>query len=73
MSRNAKDVVVGELLYLILGQIIVLLIVVGRGILFGEWYKEYTNIFLAGFLVYLFLLILRGLIKISKNMRKRGF
>jgi len=72
MSRKIKDVIISEVLFLIIAEILVLLVIVGRGILFGEWYQEYYNIFLAGLIVYLFLLILRGLIRISRRMRKRG-
>ena len=72
MSRKIKNVLIGEILFLIIAQIIVLLVIVGRGILFGVWYKEYDNILLFGIVVYLFLLFLRGLIRVSKRMRKRA-
>ena len=73
MSRRFKDILTSEFFFILLAQIIVMLAIVGRGILFGLWYKDYYNIFLAGFVLYLVILILRGLIWALRKMRKRGY
>ena len=73
MGRNLKSILTGEFFYLLLAQIIVMLGVVGRGILYDKWYTDYLNIFLIGFILYGLILLLRGLIWISRKMRKKGY